>query len=68
MVKRLNGFDNITAYKYDGYTIEADIVDVTTLTQISEMGGIDSLLCRAKILGGALSEPLDNMLKDIEKT
>jgi len=41
---------------------------MTTLSQINEMGGIDSLLCKAKILGGALSEPLDNMLKDMEKT
>ena len=32
------------------------------------MGGIDSLLCKAKIPGGARSEPLDNMLKDMEKT
>ena len=62
MVKAFDGFDNIAAYKYGDYTIKADIVDITTLTQINEMDGIDSLLCQAKILGGALSEPLDNML------
>ncbi|KAK5658465.1 hypothetical protein OQA88_1854 [Cercophora sp. LCS_1] len=48
--------------------IQRVTVDVTTLTQTTEVGGIDLLLCQAKILGGALSEPLDNMLKDMEKT
>jgi len=67
VVKTFDGFDNIPAYKYGDHTIEADIVDVTTLTQINEMSGIHSLLCQAKILGGALSEPLDKMLKDMEK-
>jgi len=62
VVEKTNSFDNIPAYEYSEYTIEADIVDDNTLTQVNEMGGQD------KPLGGALTEPLDNMLKDMEKT
>jgi len=64
----VKAFAGSTILPLTNTTFEADIVDVTTLTQINEMGGIDSLLCQATILGGALSEPLDNMLKDMENT
>ncbi|KAK1754182.1 hypothetical protein QBC47DRAFT_403572 [Echria macrotheca] len=68
VVETFDGFDNITAHKYGEHIIEAGIINVTTITQINDMGGIDSLLCKAKILGGTLIKPLGNMLKDIEKT
>ena len=52
-----NEFNNIPACEYSETTLKADVVDVTALKQIEEMGGINSLLCQAQILAGGLSEP-----------
>lgn len=67
VVEAFSSFDDIPAYEHKGRMVEADVVDVTTIDEIVAMGGIQSEFCQAKILAGALSEPLDNMLRDLDE-
>ncbi|KAH0425461.1 hypothetical protein CcaCcLH18_10920 [Colletotrichum camelliae] len=66
VVETFKDFDNIGTYKHNGTSLEVDVVSVTTVQQIEDMGGIGTEMCQARILAGGLSAPLDAMLKELQ--
>ncbi|KAF2107968.1 hypothetical protein BDV96DRAFT_286404 [Lophiotrema nucula] len=66
VLKDFEDFDDKKEYMSDGKPFECDIVDVTNLQEIEDLGTIESELCQAKILAGALNPTLDDLVKALK--
>ncbi|KAI8272750.1 hypothetical protein K4K59_011164 [Colletotrichum sp. SAR11_240] len=66
VVNDFKKFDDAGIYIHNGTSLEVDVISVTTVQQIEDMGGIGTEMCQARILAGGLSAPLDAMLKELQ--
>ncbi|KAJ7156643.1 hypothetical protein C8R46DRAFT_1114771, partial [Mycena filopes] len=68
VVEAFNDWDNAASFTVEGKLYEFDVVDVTPLAQLEEMGGIASDLGLIKMMCGARSARVDDLFRELKPT